>query len=124
LPVPGRTDRAGEEAVTPGDLSCLARELHAGAVDPLQVVLEVEPGELAAVGAERVRLDQVGAGADEARMQRDDALGGLEVRLFRAAEARDGARDVFAHAAVGHDDRAVGPTLFEAAWHARDYSEV
>ena len=101
-----RADRAGDEDVSARDLARLAGELDAGAVDPLQLVVEVEAGQLAAVGAERVRLDQVGAGADEARVQRDDALGRLEVRLFGAVQARDGARDEHAHAPVADYDRA------------------
>ena len=44
-------------------------------------------GELAAVGAERVRLDQVGAGLDEAGVELDDGLGRAEVRLLGAAKA-------------------------------------
>ena len=111
-------DRAGDEHVAPGDLAGLARQLHAGAVDPLQLVLQVEPCELAAVGAERVRLDQIGTGPDEARVERDDALGGFEIGLLGTAEARDGARDENAHAAVGDDDGAVEQTLFEPSCHA------
>ena len=102
----------------PGDLAGLAGELHAGAVDPLELVLEVELRELAPVGAEGVRLDQVGAGADEARVQRHDALRSAEVGLFRAAQPRHGARDEHAHAAVRDDDRALRQTVFEAAVHA------
>ena len=44
--------------------------------------------ELAPVGAERVRLDQLGARVDEAEVQRDDALGRAEVRLLGRAQAR------------------------------------
>jgi hypothetical protein len=124
LGVAERTDRACDEDVASGDLARLARQLHAGAVDPLQVVLEVELGQLAPVGAEGVRLDQVRARADEARVKRHDAFGRLEVRLLGTAQARDGARDEHAHPAVADDDRAIGQTLFESTAHGVDASEV
>ena len=112
-----RADRARDEDVAAGDLAGLARELHAGAVDPLELVLEVELRQLAPVGAEGVRLDQVGPGPDEARVQRHDALGSAQVGLFRAAQPRYGARHEHAHAAVCDDDRALRETVFEAAVH-------
>ena len=49
--------------------------------------------ELRPVRAERVRLDQLGARADVAEVDVDDALGRAEVRLLRAAQARDRARE-------------------------------
>src|SRR5439155_24161641 len=45
-------DRACDEDLAAGDLACLARELDPSAVDPLQLVLEVELGKLATVRAE------------------------------------------------------------------------
>ena len=63
--------------------------------------------ELAPVRAERVRLDQVGAGVDEADMEGDDRVGRAEVRLLGAPQARHGGREQGAHAAVGDDDRAL-----------------
>ena len=71
----------------PGDLARLAREPHGRRVDPLELVLEEQRRQLAAVGAEAVRLDQLGAGIDVARVDGDDALGRAQVRLLRAAEA-------------------------------------
>ena len=62
--------------------------LTAGRVDPLEVVLEEVAGELAPVRAERVRLDQLGAGVDEADVERDDGLrarGGSPPRASAAA---------------------------------------
>ena len=85
------TSRASRASFTPGALirsSSSSRKMRR---------------ELAPVGAERVRLDQLGAGADEARVQRHDALRRAQVRLLGAAQARDGARDERAHAAVGDD---------------------
>ena len=102
-----RADRAPDEDVAPGDLARLAGEADAGGDDLLELVLEVVAGQLAPVRAERVRLDQLGARADEADVQRDDGVGRSEVRLLRGAEARDGARDERAHAAVADDRRAV-----------------
>ena len=72
----------------PGHLARLAREAHRGRVDRLELVLEELAGELAAVGPEGVRLDQLGAGADVARVHGDDALGGAQIRLLGAAQAR------------------------------------
>ena len=100
-----RPDRAADVDDTAGDLARVARELHAGGVDLLELLLEEVRGELAAVRAERVRLDELGAGADEPEMEVDDALGGADVRLLGAAQARHGARDEHAHAAVGGDRR-------------------
>ena len=117
LDVADRADRARDVDVRARHLSGLAREAHRRRVDPLELVLEVVPRQLAPVGAERVRLDQLGAGADEARVQGDDALGRAQVRLLRAAEARDCARDQRAHAAVGHDRRPGAEAVLEAARH-------
>jgi hypothetical protein len=75
-------------------------------------------GELAAVGAERVRLDQVGAGGDEAGVELHDGLGCAQVGLFRHAQAGRRARDEDAHAPVGHDHGAVCEALDEAVGHA------
>ena len=79
-----------------------------------QLVLEVVRGELAAVRSERVRLDHVRAGLDEADMELDDGLRRAEVRLLGNAHARGGARDEDAHAAVG-DERGPGREPFEEA---------
>ena len=102
-----RPDRAADEDVAAGDLARLARELHAGRVDPLELVLEEVRRELPAVGAERVRLDQLGAGVDEAHVQRDDGLRRAQVRLLGRAQPRHGGRQQRAHAAVGDDRRAL-----------------
>ncbi len=75
-------DRAGDEHVPAGHLSRFAGELDGGRVDCVQVILEVVRGELPAVGAEGVRLDQVGAGGDEAGVQLDDGLGRAQVGLL------------------------------------------
>ena len=117
LDVADRADRAGDEDVRARHLARLAREAHRRRVDPLELVLEEVRRQLAPVGAERVRLDQLGAGADEARVQRDDALGRAQVRLLGAAQARHGAGDQRAHAAVGHDRRPRAQAFLEAARH-------
>ena len=70
-----RPDRAGDEDVAARDLARLAGEPHGSRVDALEVVAEAVRGELAPVGAERVRLDQLGARADVARVHGDHALG-------------------------------------------------
>ena len=89
-----------------GDLPRLAREPHAGRVDPLELVLEEVRRELRPVRAEGVRLDQLGARADVADVHRDDALGRAQVGLLGTAQPRHGGRDERAHAAVGDDRRA------------------
>ena len=75
-------------------------------------------GELAPVGAEGVRLDQVGARVDEADVERDDGLRRAQVRLLGGAQARARRRDQRAHAAVGHDRRPVGEPAQERLGHA------
>ena len=111
-------DRAGDEDVRSGDLPRLAGEAHSARIDPLEVVLQEVRRELAAIGAEGVRLDQLRAGADEARVQRDDALGRAQVRLLGAPQTGHGAGDQRAHAAVGDDRRAAAQALLEPARHA------
>ena len=110
-----RADRPGDEDVRAGHLTRVARDLHRGLVDRRDLVLEVVLGELAPVRAEGVRLDDVRAGADEAEVEREDALGRADVRLLGAAEPRDGARDERAHAAVADERRAVREALEEPA---------
>ncbi len=103
-----RPDRAGDEDVAAGDLPRLSGQLDRRRVDPLEVVLQELAGQLAAVGAEGVRLDQIGAGVDEADVERDDRLGGAQIGLFGRPQPGHRGRDQRAHAAVGHDRRA-GP---------------
>src|SRR5439155_14359646 len=71
-----RADRSGDEHVLARDLAGVAGELHRGRVDVLEVVLEVMVRELAAVRAERVRLDELGARSYETDVERDHGLGG------------------------------------------------
>ena len=113
-----RPDRACDEHVLPGDLARLAREADAGRVELLERVVEHDARELAAIRAERVRLDQLGACRDVAGMHRDDALGRPDVGLLRAAQALHGARDERAHPAVG-DERRAGAESVEEAAHGR-----
>ena len=111
-----RADRARDEDVAPGDLTGLPGESHARGVDLLEPVVEKDAGELAAVRPEGVRLDQLGAGRDVARVYRDDALGSAEVRLLGAAQAGHGPGDERTHAAVG-DDRTAGAQSIQEAAH-------
>ena len=101
-----RADRPCDEDVAARDLARLAGEPHAGGVDLLERVVEEDARELAPVRAERVRLDQLGARGDVARVDGDHALGRAEVRLLGAAEPRNGAGDERARAAVGDERRA------------------
>ena len=110
-----RADRAGDEDVRAGDLARVPRNLHRRLVHRGDVVLEVVLRELAAVGSERVRLDHVRAGPDEAEVEREHALGRPQVRLLGAAEARHRARDERAHSSVAHEGWAGCESLDEAA---------
>ena len=108
-------DRAGDEHVGAGHLACVARDLDGSLVDRRDVVLEVVLGELAAVGAERIRLDDVRAGADEAEVKREDALGCTDVRLLGTAQTCDRTRDERPHPAVADERRSRRESLEEAA---------
>ena len=101
-----RADRTGDQHVPARHLACLACEAHRGRVDRLELVIELLRRQLAAVGAERVRLDQLGTRTDVARVHGDDALGRPQVRLLGAPQAGCCAGEQRAHAAVGHDRRA------------------
>src|SRR5207237_35678 len=111
---PERTDRAGDEHLAARDLPRVTRELDAGLVDPDELVLQVASSQLRPVCAERVGLDQLGAGVDEADVHRDDSVRRADVRLLGAAEPRRGGRDQRAGPAVGGDRWAVAQALEEA----------
>ena len=115
-----RPDRAADEDVAARQLPRLAGELHRGRVDPLELVVQVVGGELPAVRAERVRLDQLRAGVDEAHVQRDDRLGRPQVRLLGRAQARHRGGQKRPHPAVGDDRRALLQACLETAGHARN----
>ena len=108
-----RADRAGDQHVAAGDVARLARQADARRVDRLELVIEELRRQLAPVGAEGVRLDQLGAGADVARVHRDHALGRAQVRLLGAAQAGRRPGQQRTHAAVGHDRRAAAQSLEE-----------
>jgi hypothetical protein len=78
----GGADRPADEHVAAGDLARVARELHARRVDALHVVREVVLRQLATVRAERVRLDQLGSGVDEADVDGDHGLRRPQVRFL------------------------------------------
>jgi hypothetical protein len=111
-------DRARHEHRHARDLTRLARQLHAALDDLLHAVVEELRRELSPVRPERVRLDHVGAGADEPLVDRDHGLGGLQVRLLRTAEARDGRGQHRAGAAVRDDDVLLVQTLKQPAHRA------
>ncbi len=103
----------GDQHVAPGDVARLARQADARRVDRLELVLEQLARQLAAVGAEGVRLDQLGSGADVARVHRDHALGCAQVRLLGTAQSGRRPDQERTHAAVGHDRRAGAQPLEE-----------
>jgi len=113
LGVADRPDRAGDEHVLAGHLARFSRQPHGSRVDALEIVLEEVRGELRPVSAERVRLDQLGPGADVADVDSHDALGRAEICLLGTAQPRHGARDQRTHPAVGHDRGPAAQALDE-----------
>ena len=103
-----RPDRTCDEDVTAAELARIPCELDAGRVDPFEIVLEEVVRELAPVCAERVRLDQLRAGIDEARVERDHGFGRSEICLLRTAETWHCCGEQRAHPPVAHDH---GPSL-------------
>ena len=110
-------DRAGDEHVRTGHLARVARDLHRGLVDRCDVVFEVVLGQLAAVRAEGVRLDDVRSRADEPEVERKDALRRSDVRLLGAAQPRNRARDERPHPPVTHERRSIGESFEKAPGH-------
>ena len=107
-----------DEDVAAGDLASLSRQLDRCGVDLLELVLQEVLAQLRAVGAERVRLDQLGSRGDEADVQRDDCLRRAQVRLLGTPQPWDGRADERAHPAVGHDRRPVPQAFDEPLAHA------
>ena len=110
-----RPNRPRDEDPGARHLTRLASELHAALDDLLEPVVEKVRRELAAVGAERVGLDHLCAGADEAHVHLYDGFRRLEVRLLRAAEAGDASRKQRAGPAVPDDDRPFREPLQRSA---------
>ncbi len=122
--VAGRSDRTADEHLAPGDLTRVSCELHAGRVDPLEVVLEKVLGQLVPVRTEGVRLDQLGAGVDEADVHRHDGVGCTEVGFLGAAQPghRRGEHD--SHSPVGDDWRPGAQAIGKAPGHPPERSQV
>ena len=114
-----RADRAPDEHVSARQLPCLPGQLHRRRVDPLQVVLEVMGRELPTVRAERVRLDQLRAGVDEAHVQGDDGLRSAQIRLLRRAQPRHRRGQQRPHPAVRDDRQSLAQTALEPSGHVR-----
>ena len=93
---PERPDRATDERVAPADLACLAGELRRPPVERADLALEAPGGQALPVGAERQRLDQLGArlevlamgGPDHLRMGRDELLETGPLRHAAAEQQR------------------------------------
>ena len=110
-----RADRARDEDVLPGDLPRLARELDPALDELGDPVVEQMGRELVAVRAEGVRLDQLGARADEGGVGGDHGLGGDEVRLLGDAESGHARGEERAGAPVRHDHGPLAQALEETA---------
>ena len=117
-----RADCAGDEHLAPCDLARLAGQPDTRRVDRLELLLEVMRLQLAPVGAESIRLDQLGSGADIACVHGDDALRRAEIGFLRAAQSRDRAGDERARAAVGDDRRPVTQSVEEAGHVVAPYA--
>src|SRR5262249_11943653 len=84
----------------------------------LEIVLEVVGGQLAPVGAEGVRLDQLRPGLDEADVQRHDRLWGAQVRLLGRAQTGYGGGQERPHPAVSDKRPTLEQPRLEAGSHA------
>jgi hypothetical protein len=118
-----RPDRAGDEDLVARDLTRVTGELDPGLVDRDELLLEVARGELRPVRTERVRLDQLGAGVDEADVDGDDGVRRADIRLLGAPEPLRRGGDERPHAAVGDDRRSLAKPVEEARCHSGDCSD-
>ena len=112
-----RPDRPRDEDLAAGDVARFAGDLDRGLVDLPHLVVEEPLAELVAVGAERVRLDELCTGADEAEMEREHALGRAQICLLRAAQPWNRAREEGAHPTVRDDRRSGRKPLQKALCH-------
>ena len=85
---PERPDRATDERVAPADLACLAGELGGPPVELADLALEAPGREPLAVGAERQRLDQLGACLQVLPMGGPDDLGVGDDELLETGALR------------------------------------
>jgi hypothetical protein len=116
-------ERPRDEDRRARDIPRLPGELHAGLDDLFQAIVEQFRGEFAPVGAEGVRLDQLGARPDEAEVHLDDRLRGLEVGFLGTPQARDRRCEERARAAVGDDHRPIAQP-FQCPAHVDERTDV
>ena len=108
-------DRAGHEHVAAGDLAGLAGQLRGAPVDEGRALGQSERREADAVGAEGVRLDDVGAGRDVLAMDGRHELRAAQHELVeRGALRHAAAEEQRAHGAV-EQQGARGEPLGERA---------
>jgi hypothetical protein len=124
LEVAERADRPRDENGHAADFPRLARELDPALHDLLEPIVEELGRELAPIRSEGVRLDQLGAGPDEAEVHLDDGLGRFQVRFLGATEARDDGSQERAGPAVGDDDAALVQSLERPAHAAETTAAV
>ena len=112
--VAGRPDRAGDDHRPPGGIGDRARVLGGEPGELPRLVLEIVQRQPPPVTAERIGQDDIGAGIDEALVQRADAVGmGLVPQLRRVAGGEAHVEEVGAGGAVGEQRRAGGEEGFE-----------
>ena len=105
-----RPDGAEHQHVAPHGLANVAREPHPRPVDLAHPALEPVDGELEAVGAERVGLQEVGAGGDVLLVNPLDGLRVVEVQHVEAGvEGHPPGVEHRAHGPVGEERPALEP---------------
>ena len=96
-----RADRAGQEDRLAGDLAGLASQLDRPNVDVTNPAVEAMAGELDAVGAEGIGLDQLGAGGNVRSVDFLDDFGLREIEFVEGTLEADAARvELGAHGPV------------------------
>ena len=98
-----RPDRAGDQHLMRGGFAGLAGNLHAAMIDLGDLIGEAERGELGAIGAEGIGLNNLRAGLDIGLMNAKDCLGLGGVQLLKAALRADGLKQHGTHGAIGDE---------------------
>ena len=106
-----RSNGAGDQNFARGGFACFAGDFHAAGIEALHFVGETERGELEAVCAESVGLDDLRARFDVSLMHAEDGLGFRGVEFIEAALRADGFVQHRAHRAIRDEDRIFQPFI-------------
>ena len=116
--VAGRPDRAGNHHRPPGGIGDGAGVLRGEAVQLAGAILEIVQHQPAAIGAEGIGEDDVGAGIDEALVERTDRVAvRLVPQLRRIARGEAHVEQVRARRPVSEEDWTRGKKRFERCAH-------